>query len=330
MKPFWAVALYQAVQGQGHQNTTVLNPRLYYFESGKDIQLVTQQERYWNWHYQYPKSTCDIYQSTDICYTFDSEEIKSSCSQDTNYASYRYGAALTPAIVGCRDPDTVSLIPDEWDATLRRSGYRPITKAGDHQCHHSLFPHDMQTFAKCDEESYTLPANGDVPEITLIGWYVAPYLPSFNPNRNYIGAVILAVHDGHRWYHDGRKDKWQREARNHWDGRSIVTASIRPGYIIMRDADELQNDFYYNGYNVPQDMTFHDALIADFFAFYNPRLKYPRPNDPLSDFEREGITLIGWGFSYQTVDLASDNGRFQTLFRKNSKILQLRQNVWCI
>ena len=68
-----------------------------------------------------------------------------------------------------------------------------------------------------------LPANGDVPEITLTGWYVAPYLPSFDPNRNYIGAVILAVHDGNRWYHDGRKDKWNREARNHWDGRSIVT-----------------------------------------------------------------------------------------------------------
>ena len=29
----WATALYQAVQGQGqNQNTTVLNPRLYYFE----------------------------------------------------------------------------------------------------------------------------------------------------------------------------------------------------------------------------------------------------------------------------------------------------------
>ena len=103
MKHFWAAALYQAVQGQGHPNTTVLNPRLYYFEelfnnvhlrreisadlqgkhkawllnikkSGKDIQLVTQQEANWNWNYQYPKSTCDIYQSTDICYTFDSEE----------------------------------------------------------------------------------------------------------------------------------------------------------------------------------------------------------------------------------------------------------------
>ena len=62
---------------------------------------------------------------------------------------------LKPAIVGCRDPDTVSLIPDEWDATLRRSGYSPVSKARNHQCHHSLFPHDMQTFAKCDEESYS-------------------------------------------------------------------------------------------------------------------------------------------------------------------------------
>ena len=69
--------------------------------------------------------------------------------------TYRYGTTLKPAIVGCRDPDTVSLIPDEWDATLRRNGYSPVSKARDHQCHHSLFPHDMQTFAKCDDESYS-------------------------------------------------------------------------------------------------------------------------------------------------------------------------------
>ena len=60
----------------------------------------------------------------------------------------------------------------------------------------------------------------------------------------------------------------------------------------MRDADELQRDFSYHGYNVPQDMTFHDALIADFFAFYNPRLKNPRPSDPPSDFERTGIIYL--------------------------------------
>ena len=60
----------------------------------------------------------------------------------------------------------------------------------------------------------------------------------------------------------------------------------------MRDADELRNDFYYNGYDVPSDMTFHDALIADFFAFYNPRLKNPRPNDPPSDFDRTSIIYL--------------------------------------
>jgi len=150
--------------------------------------------------------------------------VKSPCTQENNYQlTYRYGAPLRPAIVGCRDPDTVGLIPDEWDATLRRSGYQSISKGRDDHCHHSLFPPGMQAFAKCDDESYTLPANGDVPEITLTGFYVAPYLPYFNPNKNYIGAVILAVHDGNRWYHDGRSEAWHREARNHWDGRSIVT-----------------------------------------------------------------------------------------------------------
>ena len=71
-----------------------------------------------------------------------------------------------------------------------------------------------------------LPANGDVPEITLTGWYVAPYLRSFDPNKNYIGAVILAVHDGNRWYHDGRKDIWLRGARNDWYSRNIVTGKV--------------------------------------------------------------------------------------------------------
>ena len=79
-----------------------------------------------------------------------------------------------------------------------------------------------------------------------------------------------------------------------YDSYIFGKASIRPGYIIMRDADELQNDFYNNGYNVPQDMTFHDALIADFFAFYNPRLKNEirRWGDPPSDFERTGIIYL--------------------------------------
>ena len=57
----------------------------------------------------------------------------------------------------------------------------------------------------------------------------------------------------------------------------------------MRDADELRNDFYYSGYNVPEEITFHNALLADFFAFYNPKLNRPGWNDPLSDFERTGI-----------------------------------------
>ena len=62
----------------------------------------------------------------------------------------------------------------------------------------------------------------------------------------------------------------------------------------MREADQLQNDFYYNGYDVPGDITFHDALIADFFAFWNPKFKNDRmpPNAPPSDFDRIGIIYL--------------------------------------
>ena len=74
-----------------------------------------------------------------------------------------------------------------------------------------------------------------------------------------------------------------------FESQLLGKASIRPGYIIMREADQLKNDFAYNGYNVPRDITYHDALIADFFAFYNPKFKYPLPNDPPSDFDRRGF-----------------------------------------
>ena len=42
----WATALYQAVQGQGqNQNTTVLNPRLYYFEEWFNSYTAVQFSR---------------------------------------------------------------------------------------------------------------------------------------------------------------------------------------------------------------------------------------------------------------------------------------------
>ena len=47
---------------------------------------------------------------------------------------------------------------------------------------------------------------------------MAPYLPYFDPNKNYIGAVILAVYDRERWYHDGKSEPWVRSALNGWDG----------------------------------------------------------------------------------------------------------------
>ena len=49
----------------------------------------------------------------------------------------------------------------------------------------------------------------------------------------------MAISDGNEWYADGRNDPFQIEARNSWYGE----AQIRPGYIIMREADYLQERY---------------------------------------------------------------------------------------
>ena len=85
-----------------------------------------------------------------------------------------------------------------------------------------------------------MPANKDLPAITTCGFYVSNYVwDDFDPNKNYIGAAIMAVRDGDNWYVDGRKEPYQVDARNGWYGQ----ARIRPGYIIMREADYLQGRY---------------------------------------------------------------------------------------
>ena len=72
----------------------------------------------------------------------------------------------------------------------------------------------------------------------------------------------MAVRDGDKWYHDGRQEPFSIEARNGW----YDMARIRPGYIIMREADYL-SDRYRNPEvnkegctgNPPQCPTFHSG-----------------------------------------------------------------------
>ena len=49
----------------------------------------------------------------------------------------------------------------------------------------------------------------------------------------------MAVKKGDTWYHDGSKEPFPIEARNGWYGN----ARIRPGYILLRDADYLQDRY---------------------------------------------------------------------------------------
>ena len=57
----------------------------------------------------------------------------------------------------------------------------------------------------------------------------------------------------------------------------------------MKEADELENFWSYQNYNVPGDITYHNALLAHFFRFRNPKLENRRWNEPVSDFERTEI-----------------------------------------
>ena len=66
----------------------------------------------------------------------------------------------------------------------------------------------------------------------------------------------MAVRHGDEWYNDGRKGFFQIEARNGWE----FEAQIKPGYIIMREADYLKDRYI----DLQDTATFHQGknLIA--------------------------------------------------------------------
>ena len=67
----------------------------------------------------------------------------------------------------------------------------------------------------------------------------------------------MAVKVGDEWYVDGRKGPFQIEARNGWE----LEAQIKPGYIIMREADYLKDRYL----DLQGTATFHQGknnLIA--------------------------------------------------------------------
>ena len=68
----------------------------------------------------------------------------------------------------------------------------------------------------------------------------------------------MAVKHDDRWYIDGREEPFDIEARNGWYGH----ARIRPGYIIMREADYLKDRYLDPNVNKecdPDCPTFHSG-----------------------------------------------------------------------
>jgi len=194
---------------------------------------------------------------------------------------------LYPNIVGCRNPDTLAEMMEDWRSKI--NDHYEIDRSRD--MHAGLWSPDMTHWEHCTEDCYTLPANKDLPPITTCGFYVAPYVwDDFDPNKNYIGAAIMAVKDGDKWYNDGRQEPFSIEARNGW----YSDARIRPGYIIMREADYLQDRYRDPDVNPEcngdraQCPTFHSALLQDFL--WGKSIDFLRKDE---------VSVVGWGFSYQ-------------------------------
>lgn len=54
--------------------------------------------------------------------------------------------------------------------------------------------------------SYLEFSNESGPNIRVSGLYVASALHEMDPDKNYVGTVILGVRDQQKWYTDGSSD----------------------------------------------------------------------------------------------------------------------------
>ena len=71
------------------------------------------------------------------------------------------------------------------------------------------------------------------------------------------------------------------------------TKRIQPGTILMMDSEYLKQKYISTGLS----KTFHRALLADYFGLSEEEMK------------EIGMTVVGWGFSYQVKDKATSQRR---------------------
>jgi len=155
-------------------------------------------------------------------------------------------------------------------------------------------------FESCTSNSFTIEKNGALPPITVGGFYLPNYgagkagPQAFDPNKNYMGVVIMAVHANGQWYNDHSKTFFTRNI-NPVDKRTY-TARIKPGYILMNEAEYLEKNH--------KGGSMHSKLLRDFTGKDQATL------------QKEGIYYVGWGFSYQKKD--SKTGSLFCDFKDNS------------
>jgi len=151
----------------------------------------------------------------------------------------------------------------------------------------SIVGHDGK-FKSCTSESFTIKRNGNLPEVTVNGFYTPSYgagrpgRTSFNPNKSYMGFIILAINHKTKWYTDPNSP-FRRRNYSPVEKRSFRSV-IKPGYILMQETDYLIRHY-------KNEPSFHSMLFKDFTG------------KSIKQLESEGTFYFGLGFSYQLADL---------------------------
>merc|ERR1719259_446246 len=146
----------------------------------------------------------------------------------------------------------------------------------------SFVGHDG-SFKSCTSNSFTIRQNGNLPEVTVNGFYMPFYGAGrpgptyFNPNKSYMGFIILAINHKTKWYADP-SNPFRRRNYNSVERRSFRSI-IKPGYILMQETEYLERH-YKSG-------TRHSKPFEDFTG------------KSIIQLENEGTFYFGLGFSYQ-------------------------------
>jgi len=176
--------------------------------------------------------------------------------------------------------------PTAWPTRRPRPGPRPTRSPN--QVHQMIIPINNGQFKSCSADTFTMGHDDQpkLPPITVKSFFMPMYGAGregphyFDPSKNYMGIIIMAIHSKGKWYTEHSKPFITRNFNP--TTKRYYPTSIRPGYILMHDVEYLKKNYNQSG-------TMHSKLLQDFTG------------KDIQTLAKENTFYIGWGFSYQEI-----------------------------